>query len=167
MLRLGRLRLRPIQIVAALLLLSAAAYISLFMRPAEGQVVEVIDGDTIEVYVGGTYERVRLLGVDTPEVHHPEKGEEPFGREASEFTRRMLLGKEIKLAADPVADERDRYGRLLRVVLLPDGADFNAILVREGMARATRQFAFSRKAEYIALEDAARRAGRGIWTNID
>jgi endonuclease YncB( thermonuclease family) len=161
------LRMRPAQLFAALLLLSIAAVISLFLKPAEGQVLKVIDGDTIEVFSNGVNERVRLLGVDSPEVHHPQKGEEPFGREAADFTRRSLLGLRIKLEIDPLADDRDRYGRLLRVVLLPDGSDFNALLVREGMARAMREFPFSRKSAYVALEEEARQAGRGMWGDAE
>ena len=159
----GKLRFKPLQVAVALLVLAAAALVSQLLGPVEGQVTRVIDGDTIDVYLGGGDQRVRLLGVDTPEVHHPERGEEPFGREASEFTRKALLGRRVRLLTDPLADNRDRYGRLLRLVELQDGTDFNSELVRYGYAKALRRFPFSRKEYYLSLEQEARRSGLGMW----
>ncbi len=161
----GPLRFNPKLLIAALLVLAVAAIISQFFRPAEGQVTKVIDGDTIVVFMGGREERVRLLGIDPPEVRHPERGEEPFGREASTYTRTRLLGKKVRLRVDPIADDSDEYGRLLRLVELPGGIDFNAELVRKGYARALRRFPCSRKERYVALEREARRRELGMWGN--
>ena len=69
----------------------------------------------------------------------------------------------VTLEADPTGDTRDRYGRLLRYVRL-DGENFNARLIREGYGHAIRRFRYSLKAQFIRLEDSARKAGRGLWS---
>src|SRR4030066_595806 len=79
----------------------------------------VIDGDTIVVTIGGQEEKVRLIGVDTPETVHPNKPVEYFGKEASEFTRRMVEGKQVSLEYD--WQRKDKYGRTLAYVYLKDG----------------------------------------------
>ena len=73
------------------------------------RVVRVVDGDTIDVAYGGQTERIRYIGMNTPEVHHPTKGEEPGGREAAEINRDLLAGKWVQLEAD--VQLRDRPGR--------------------------------------------------------
>jgi endonuclease YncB( thermonuclease family) len=124
-------------------------------------VVRPIDGDTVRVAMPRppaglrSLERVRLLGVDAPD------GEDRFGREAGEFTRRRLLHQVVRLACDWRL--RDRYGRLLAYVYLSDGACHNADLLREGFAHAYTRFPFQFLEEFRALESAARRQGRGLW----
>ena len=160
----GRLRLKPVQISVTLLILIAAGIVySLFNQPVEGEVVEVVDWDTITVYTGGKRERVRLLGIDTPELHHPQRGEEPLGREAGDYTRERLLGLKVMLIRDPESDDRDRYGRLLRFVELPDGTDFSSELVERGLARVMTGYNCSRKPDYLRAEEGARERGLGIW----
>ena len=107
-------------------------------RAAEsGTVVKVVDGDTIQIEIGAQVEVVRLIGVDTPETVDPRKPVEFFGREASEFTRRLALGKVVRLEQDPQGDTRDTYGRLLRYVHLPDGTLLNAEIIRQGYGMHT------------------------------
>ena len=96
-----------------------------------GKVVKVIDGDTIKVSIGGRVENIRLIGVDTPEVDS-RRLVEFFGKEASAFTRRLSLDKDVRLEKDPQGDTRDTYGRLLRYVYLPDGTLLNAEIIRQG-----------------------------------
>ena len=98
---------------------------------------------------------VRLIGVDTPETKHPTKPVQYFGQEASAFTKAALEGKKVMLHKDRSGDTIDRYGRWLRYVLL-DGDKFNARLIREGYAHAYRPFPFSKRAEFIRLEEQAR-----------
>ena len=126
------------------------------------RVERVIDGDTVRVRFDGGIHTVRLIGVDTPETKHPTKAVEYFGREASAFTRAHLEGKTVRLEKDRTGDTRDRYGRLLRHVYL-DGENFNARLIREGYAHAYRRFPFSKRQEFIDLEQQARRRGLGLW----
>ena len=78
-----------------------------------------------KVEIAGHVETVRLIGVDTPETVHPQKPVEYFGKEASAFTKRMAEGKTVRLEDDPQCTNRDRYGRLLRYVYLPDGKLLN------------------------------------------
>ena len=105
---------------------------------------------------------VRLIGVDTPETKHPTKAVQYFGREASAFTKAALEGKTVLLQKDRTGDTVDRYGRWLRYVLL-DGDNFNARLIRDGYAHAYRRFPFSKRTEFIQLEEQARRQGIGLW----
>ena len=132
------------------------------LDPIMAQVERVIDGDTIRVRHQGKNYTVRLMGVDTPETKHPTKAVEHFGREASAFTKSHLEGKLVVLVKDRTGDTVDRFGRLLRYVLL-DGDNFNARLIREGYAHAYRRFPFSKRKEFIQLEEQARRRGIGLW----
>lgn len=79
-------------------------------------VTRAIDGDTIEVTLKGETESqtVRLIGIDTPETVHPNKEIEPYGKEASDFTKSKLEGKTVNLELD--TQETDKYGRLLAYV---------------------------------------------------
>ena len=140
----------------------AAFIIGAQLDPITVRVERVIDGDTIQVRFEGKSYTVRLLGVDTPETKHPTKAVQYFGREASAFTKAHLEGKTVTLARDRTGDTVDRYGRWLRYVLL-DGDNFNARLIREGYAHANRLFPFSKRTEFIQLEEQARRRGIGLW----
>ena len=132
-------------------------------QPRTVRVDRVIDGDTIQVMTGGERYTVRLIGVDTPETVHPTKTVQHFGAEASAFTKAALEGKTVQLEIDRTGDTWDRYGRLLRHVHL-DGENFNARLIREGNAHAIRGFRYSKRAQFIRLEDEGRRRGRGLWS---
>lgn len=126
------------------------------------RLVRVVDGDTIRVALDGREEPVRYIGVNTPEVHHPRRGEEPFGREATEANRRLLGDGDVRLAFD--VERRDRYGRLLAYVYLPDGTFVNARLVELGFAQVmTVPPNVAHAEEFLALERAAREARRGLW----
>jgi len=128
----------------------------------------VYDGDTIRL-AGG--ERVRLLGVDTPEVHHPERGEEPFGREALEFTLALAGGSTVELRYHEGTTiggaQRDKYGRVLAYVWVDGGPQgrvcLNMALIEAGLARATRAWAHPRYDAYVRAEAEARARGAGLW----
>jgi len=125
------------------------------------KVVEVIDGDTIKVEIDGRIYTVRYIGIDTPELHHPQKPVEYFAREAYEKNKELVEGKTVILEKD--VSETDRYGRLLRYVYV-DGLFVNAYLVEQGYARAVT---FPPDVKYAdlfrRLEKEAREAGRGLW----
>ncbi|QEC47510.1 thermonuclease family protein [Baekduia soli] len=129
----------------------------------DAQVARVVDGDTLLVRVGGARERVRLIGIDTPESVKPGTPVQCYGREASAATRRLLDGRDVRLVAD--AEPRDRFGRLLAYVYRePDGLLVNTELARLGFARALTIAPNVRFASRIAaLVRAARDAGRGLW----
>ena len=126
-------------------------------------VFRVIDGDTIEVSVGGRIQKVRLIGVDTPETVHPNTPVEAFGKEASEFTKRLVAGKPIVLRDELSGQDRDKYGRLLRYVYLEDGTFVNAEFIKQGYGHAYTRFPFKFLEEFRQLERQAREAGRGLW----
>ena len=129
----------------------------------EGRVVRVVDGDTLRVMVGGTEEKVRLIGVDTPESVRPGEAVECFGREASAFLERLVAGRRVRLELD--AERRDRYGRLLAYVhRVPDRLFVNAELVSRGYAQPLTIAPNVRFAErFRELSARARRARVGLW----
>ncbi|MDM5300064.1 thermonuclease family protein [Bacillus subtilis] len=132
-------------------------------RLVSAEVVNVVDGDTIDVRLkNGKQERVRFILVDTPETVHPKKGEEPFGREASDFTKRMLCDQEVNLKFG--IQERDKYGRLLAYVYLKDGTMINELLLEKGLARVA---VFPPNTEFVDefhdIESQAKKENKGIW----
>jgi len=136
-------------------------------RMPRALVVRCVDGDTIYVALPrppeglGTRERLRLIGVDSPEARQESPTVRRLALAASEFTRRRLEGRIVHLACD--WRQRDRYGRLLAYVYLPDGSCHNAELLREGYAHAYTRFPFQFLEEFRAQQAAARRQGRGLW----
>lgn len=132
------------------------------------QIVRVVDGDTLDVRIDGqtTDQKIRLLGINTPEVVDPRKPVECFGKEASAYMHKLVDGKRVRLEGDPQADERDKYQRLLRNVFLADGTDVNALMVKEGYAYAYLSFPLSpsRKAELKRLQLDAQTAKVGLWS---
>ena len=134
-----------------------------------GTVVRTVDGDTIYVRLAGGVEKVRYIGIDTPEVHHPTRGEEPGGRAATEVNRRLLGHEPVRLETD--VQLRDRYGRLLAYVWVrrPDGGELmvNAELVRQGYAAVMTVPPNVRHAElFRKLAAEAREQRRGLWAGI-
>jgi len=122
-------------------------------------VIRVLDGDTIELNSG---ERVRYVGVDTPELGRAGKPAQCFASESAQIHSALVTGKRVRLEKD--RSNRDRYGRLLRFVYLEDGTFVNARLVREGAARASAYRPdLSKKTEFEQLETQARAEGKGRW----
>jgi len=128
--------------------------------PSRGpfRIVRVLDGDTIVLDNGET---VRLIGVDAPEIHHPEIPVQRFGQEAAEFLQRFAEGLECTLEYEP-DDIRDQYGRLLAYVFV-GGRLANAEMIRQGYAYAYTGFPYRRRAEFIVLEHEAREHQYGLW----
>lgn len=120
----------------------------------------VIDGDTIIVIIDGKKEKVRLIGVDTPEKDGPYTKAEPFNREASAFTKKMTEGKKVRLEYD--WQKRDKYGRLLAYVYLEDGTFLNTELVKQGYATVFRKFRFKYRDDFIRYEREASENKRGL-----
>ena len=146
-------------LVAVLLLLLWAA--PAFAELLEGRVVLIVDGDTIHVRVGSRVEKVRYIGVNTPEVHHPRRGEEPGGREATAINRSLVEARDVRLETD--VQTRDRYGRLLAYVWVGDTM-INAELVRRGYAQdMTVPPNVRHQRLFLGLQREARDAGRGLW----
>ncbi len=127
------------------------------------QVVRVIDGNTIQVCcVFGDRVKVRYIGVDTPETHHPMRGVEPYGMEAAEANRKLVDGKTVRLEFD--VQQLDKYGRTLAFVYLEDGTFVNAWLVENGYAMVMTVPPNVKYQElFLKLQQEAREAGRGLW----
>lgn len=122
----------------------------------KARVVRAGDGDTIDVRIGSRKERVRLLGVNTGELGADDRAVRDWAKAAKSFTERELVGEEVELLSDPAADDRDRYDRLLRYVLVGvERRNYNESLVREGYACVYRRFDFALKSEFLALEKEA------------
>jgi micrococcal nuclease len=132
--------------------------------PALYAVVRVLDGDTIDVKSStGAISRVRFIGVDTPETKDPRKPVQCFGKAASDHTKKTLLGATIRLEADPLDSNKDKYDRLLRYVYTADGQLYNQTLIEDGYGFAYVVFPYARLEQFRAAERDARLAGRGLW----
>ncbi len=132
-------------------------------------VVNVVDGDTIDIDIpDGNYSstRIRLWGVDTPETKNPNVGVMYFGPEASEFAKKLVLGKPVTVYLDEGNNTRGKYGRLLAYVKLPNGGFLNEVLLTEGYAYADVRFRHSLYNKYGQLEASARSLKKGLWENV-
>ena len=132
---------------------------SLRVTRSESVVVKaVIDGDTIDV---STYGRVRLLGIDAPEVGRGFDTSAPFGREARERLTRLILHRWVRLEQEGAA--LDVYSRHLAYVMTEDGQCVNAVLVRDGLARVSARLPLTRLQELQRAEGEAQAFRRGMW----
>jgi endonuclease YncB( thermonuclease family) len=172
------MKTKIILIIAALIILAAvvwglvillpkvhwpAAIKNSIAQPGYYKVAKVVDGDTIEVYMDGTVESVRMIGLDTPETVQPNNPVECYGKKASDFAHQTLENQTVRLEADPTNTNRDRYNRLLRYVYLPDGRLFNALMIQQGYGFAYLSFPLTKKTEFASYQDDARQAGAGLW----
>jgi micrococcal nuclease len=132
---------------------------------SDGRVTRIVDGDTIHVAVGGREEKVRYIGVDTPESVKPGTPVQCFAKRASAFNQRLVAGEKVRLVRD--SEERDRYGRLLAYVYRArDGLFVNAALVRGGYAvPLTIPPNVAHAEQFRTLAATARRKGRGLWSS--
>jgi micrococcal nuclease len=128
------------------------------------EVSKVVDGDTFWVINSrGKEEKIRLIGVNTPEVRNTGRTQvEYFGKEASDFVKALLTGRRVRLEYD--VGRYDRYKRTLAYVYLEDGTFLNALLVKEGYANvATYQPNVKYVDLFIKLEREARDKAKGLW----
>ncbi len=127
------------------------------------KVIKVVDGDTIDVQVGKKVERIRMIGMDTPETVDPRKAVQCFGKEASNKTKALLLGKSVGLQNDPTQGERDKYGRLLRYVIL-NGQNFNKLMIGEGYAHEyTYDIPYKYQTVFKQAQQNSKKAQKGLW----
>lgn len=130
-------------------------------RSVRTSVLHVVDGDTIVVSLDGAEERVRYIGIDTPETEKPGQPLECYADEARERNEELVEGTSVGLEFD--RELRDRFGRLLAYVEV-GGLQINEALVRDGFARTLTIEPNTSRAEQLAiLEVDAARAGRGLW----
>lgn len=129
------------------------------------RVVRVVDGDTVDVRLDGRVERVRLIGINTPESVDPRRPAECFGVEAAASARAMLDGQVALLEADPSQGDRDPNGRLLRYLWLADGRLVNLEQIAQGYAfEYTYAAPYRYQDQFRAAERTARAAEAGLWS---
>ncbi|MBI3620131.1 thermonuclease family protein [Candidatus Roizmanbacteria bacterium] len=131
----------------------------------QAKVTRVVDGDTIEIATG---QKVRYIGIDTPELHHPKKPVQCFGKEAREKNKELVEGKVVRLEKD--VSETDQYGRLLRYVYLDTATSeamfVNAYLVKQGYARASTFPPDVKYADlFLKLQTDALNNQLGLWSS--
>ena len=162
--RITKSLIHPAALFVAVILAAAAHTAgSGSFPPKQGLASHVFDGDTLLVESGGARYKVRILGINTPEVDGPYRKAEPYGKEASIRTKALVEGKYISLEYDS-GRKKDKYGRLLAYVRLPDGVDLGRLLISEGLAEAFHTTRYSRKTLYHRIEQEARQARLGIWS---
>ncbi len=132
-------------------------------------VVHVVDGDTLDIDApdaGKSKTRIRLWGVDTPELARGDHPEMHFAKQAREFAVQTLQDKEVNVVLAP-DKTRDRYGRLLAYVFCKRGGQmFNEMLIEKGYAYADPRYAHPYKKQFDSAENRARKAGFGLWSGL-
>jgi micrococcal nuclease len=131
------------------------------------QVSRFIDGDTFAADVNGKDETIRIIGIDTPETHAPGKPVQCYGPAASAYLKTLIGESEVTLENDPKNDNRDRYGRLLRHVYLPNSSSVALAIIQNGYGFAYTTYPFTGKEQYIAAEAQARAQAKGLWANCN
>lgn len=126
-------------------------------------VMEIVDGDTVWVKTKEGKKKIRLLGIDTPEI----TGERShiFGLKAKAFTSKILVNKKVYLQKDPNHDDTDKYGRLLRYILTENQLNINVEIVRSGWSAYYTKYGKSalHHLEFMRAEEEARERMAGIW----
>lgn len=133
-------------------------------QPGSYVVKQFLDGDTVLVDMNGTEEKIRFIGIDTPETHKENTPVQCYGPAAAAYTKNRVGTQRIRLVSDSLTTNRDRYDRLLRYVYLEDGANLNLELVQKGYAFAYA-FPFAKSQEFNAAMESAQKAKSGLWGN--
>jgi micrococcal nuclease len=155
---------------AALLLVQA--WLSPTLQPENQQeevgalsrVVRIVDGDTVVIDRNNASETLRLIGVDTPELHHPTKPVQCFAREAAAYITSLLKDRSVRVVSDPSQDARDKYGRTLAYLYRDDGLFINKALIEEGYGyEYTYEVPYVYQKEFKAAQTDAREQQKGLW----
>lgn len=136
-------------------------------QPGLYEVVYINDGDTITVRANNREDKVRFIGVDTPEKDHPSRPVQCYSYAATDYLAKLIGDNDVKLVADPTNNNRDRYDRLLRYVYLPDGTLLNAKLIEDGYGFAYTSFPVTKMNEFLELERQAKEGSRGLWGSCE
>lgn len=136
-------------------------------QPGLYGITHFVDGDTIAVDMNGHEEKIRMIGVDTPETHKPNTPVQCYGPAAAAFTKRTIGSQRVRLVSDALTTDRDRYDRLLRYVYLPDGTNVNEKLIQEGYGFYYPYFPFTKSEQFAVSQKAAQAAHKGLWGNCN
>lgn len=126
-------------------------------------VIAVVDGDTIDVVTGAGEERVRIIGIDTPEIGRHGEPSECYAEEARAFVDELLYGHDVELHADDTQADVDAYGRLLRHVFIDGRSAAEETLAAGAGYEYTYDAAYDGQSEHRAAESAAQAGSRGLW----
>lgn len=130
------------------------------------KVSKVVDGDTLDIIIDGKTERVRLIGINTPEVVDPRKTVECFGKEASDKAKETLSGKSVYIESDSSQGDKDKYGRLLRYVFIDEDIIFNKMMIEGGFAyEYTYEVPYKYQEEFKRAQKDAELNKRGLWAD--
>ena len=135
------------------------------------KIVKVVDGDTVDVEKNGQKMRLRLIGLDTPEIVDLRKPVQCFAKEASDKARQILTGQTVRLEMDPTQGELDKYGRTLAYIFVPanstiEGILFNEYMIAEGFGHEyTYRLPYKYMEEFKAAEKSARENKKGLWAD--
>lgn len=130
------------------------------------KVVRVVDGDTIDVNIDDKIQRIRMIGINTPESVDPRRQVECFGKEASDKAKEMLLDKNVVLEKDLTQDEKDKYGRLLRYVKTKEGLFYNLEIIKLGYAyEYTYRSQYKHQNEFKNAQKTAQSKKLGLWAD--
>ncbi|MDF2917990.1 MAG: hypothetical protein K0S70_2207 [Microbacterium sp.] len=128
------------------------------------EVAAVIDGDTIEIRAAGGTERVRIIGIDTPEIGRDGAADECYAQEAREYVNAALYGRTVTIYPDTSQEDTDRYGRLLRHVLVDDRSIAEEAIAAGMGYEYTYDAPYGGQAAHKAAQEAAAAAGAGLWS---
>jgi micrococcal nuclease len=130
------------------------------------KVAKVVDGDTIDVEYFGKIERVRMIGINTPESVDPRKPVECLGKAASAEASKLLSGRYVSLESDKSQDDRDKYGRLLRYVKIKDGVFYNLEIIKKGLAHEyTYKTPYRYQKDFKKAQADAQKNKVGLWAD--
>ena len=153
----------PTEPLAPLAAVGAATSTSTSNAPLY-KVVRVVDGDTVVLAMEGGDTKVRLIGVNTPEVVDPRRPVQCFGKEASLKTKELLKDTAVRVELDPSQGTLDKYGRTLAYLFLPDGTNVNQTLIEEGYAyEYTYRTPYAYQAAFKAAQVRAQQHAAGLW----
>ncbi|MBC7708008.1 thermonuclease family protein [Polaromonas sp.] len=168
--RLLGISLICIPIIAVVFYVQANNHISTIIkenRPGYYAVSHFVDGDTIAVIMQGKEEKVRFIGVDTPETHKPHTPVQCYGPAAAAHTKNVIGTQRVRLEADRLSTNRDRYDRLLRYVYLADGTLLNKAIIQNGYGFYYPYFPYTKAEEFKAAQELAQAGHRGLWGNCN
>lgn len=132
-------------------------------QPGLYTVNKFIDGDTIKVNMDGQVKTIRFIGVDTPEEYDSRKNVQCFAKAAAQYTKSLIDHGKVRLKTDPLSDNRDRYGRLLRYIYTPSGLLVNKQIVAGGYGFTIQAFPFTKMDEFNAAQKKAKQNNKGLW----
>ncbi len=158
--------IRPWRIFFIIVLLPSSVFSA---ELQEGNIIHVVDGDTAYIKINKTIERVRFLGIDTPELHDKKNKPQCFGKEAKKELQRIGKGKNVFVQKDTIQPNRDAYGRLLRFVYLQQGDGSQGILLNNELLKNGYAYRFAKYANqhtklFTESEKLAQKEKRGLWS---